>query len=78
MKMKLTEEQLMKAFSQGRIELDGSEVIEFPDVIYKKVSGELNAEKTMFIVLKARSDRRTNPPKPIKVHPVSEAVGGTI
>lgn len=75
--MKLTEEQFMVMLSQGRVELDGSDVVEMPDVIYKKGSGELNAEKTMFIVLKARSHRRANKPKPVEVHPVSEAVGGT-
>ena len=60
--MKLTEDQFMEALSKGQIQTCGNVVIEFPDVIYKRGSGELNAEKFMFIVLQARKHRRENPP----------------
>lgn len=64
--MELTEDQFINCFVNGRVEIEtdvDTEVIGLPASIYKKGSGELNAERVMILVLKARSLRKANPPK---------------
>ena len=45
----------------GRLTTIDGEEISPPECFYKKMSGEINAEKIMMVVLKARSLRKKGP-----------------
>ena len=74
----MTEEEFIKWLVEGKME-DGAYDLFVPESFYKKYSGEINAEKIMMVVLKARSQRRSKHPKPVqKDVNENEKVGGTI
>lgn len=56
--MIMSDNEFIEFLAVGRLRTELGDTVELPESMYKKGSRELNAEKTMMMVLKARSERK--------------------
>lgn len=64
----MTDEEFIEFLIKGQVETRLGDKVVLPESMYKRETGELNAEKTLVMVLKARSRRgkKTPVPEPVK------------
>ena len=58
MELRMTEAEFVKWLVTGNVQTILGDKVYVPENFYKRHSGEINAEKIMMVVLKARSEKR--------------------